>query len=162
MLFTWAEFHLKAFRSKAKLVTLPVLRLLSTEFLPASHHRVGVLKQPSLEHQILHKYDSPHSIYNCISSKVQDLISNNLSTYEKSNPSLVNGGSASSASTPVPSLVPTPTTPSLASFAVDGTSLDDKYRCPISTWRIFLSHVSLVDGSVVLPHFTDEFLEGFS
>jgi len=157
----WGLFHKFSFQNRNRLPTRQALLDLDQDLVPPNPYHVSIRDSSKLVFQVLQEDSSPQSPFAVLAEALQSKIALNITEYKRLNPELTTP--AQTPNTPLsPPLASNPVTqPQLEPFALDGVSIDGKYRRPLSTWRLFLAHISS-ESKIVLPTFTENFLEGYS
>jgi len=157
----WGLFHKLSFQNRNRLPTRQTLLTLAQDLVPPNPYHVTVQDSPKLVFQVLQEDPSPQSPFAVLAEALQSRVAFNIAEYKRLNPELTTPAQPNH--TPLsPSLTSNAVTqPQLEPFALDGVSIDGKYRRPLSTWRLFLAHIS-AESKIVLPTFTENFLEGYS
>jgi len=157
----WGLHHKFAFQNKNRLPTLDSLLDLSHSLVPPNYTSIKLRDTPKLSFQVLQEDSSPRSPYSALSVALKAKIAFNISEFKRLNPELTTPAHQTHGLQNPSLLSPSSSQPPAEPFALNGVSIDGKYRRPLSTWRLFLAHIAS-DSTIALPHFTETFLEGYS
>jgi len=158
---TWGLFHKFAFQNHNRLPTLQALLDLDQDLVPPNPSQILIRDSPKLVSQVLQEDQSPQSPFAVLAEALQSKTAYNIAEYKRLNPELTTPAQADPTPLTTPPVSVQTVQTHIESFALNGTSIDGKYRRPLSTWRLFLAYIS-PKSKIVLPTFTKNFLEGYT